>query len=238
MKAIKFLAVGVLAGFMFASCGEATQQPKYEGITKAEVDSVSYAVGTSFGQMIKGSNIEGLNYSKVMEAMKLVVDGKEPKIDPQQAGLVINTYMTKVQAAIGKQKEQQQAEFLAANKEKEGVQETESGLQYKIEAEGNELRATAADTVEVNYKGTLLDGTVFDSSYDRGETAKFPLDRVIAGWTEGLQLVGEGGKITLWIPYELGYGARQMSAELPAYSTLVFEVELIKINKAAEKKTK
>lgn len=238
MKGLKFLAVGALAGFMFASCGETTQQPKYEGITIAEVDSVSYAVGTSFGQMIKGSNIEGLNYSKVMEAMKDVAEGRESKIDPQQAGLVINTYMTKVQTAIGKQKEKEQTEFLAANKEKEGVVETESGLQYKIELPGNDVRATATDTVEVHYKGTLLDGTVFDSSYDRGESAKFPLDRVIAGWTEGMQLVGEGGKLTLWIPYELGYGTRQMSAELPGYSTLVFEVELIKVSKAAEKKSK
>ena len=234
MKALKFLASAVLAGVMFASCGGGTQ-PQLEGITKAEVDSVSYAVGTSFGQMIKGSNIEGLNYSKVMEAMKDVAEGKEPKIDPAQAGLVINTYMTKVQAAIGKQKEKEQAEFMAGNKTKEGVVETESGLQYKIENPGNDVKATAKDTVEVHYKGTLLDGTVFDSSYDRGETATFPLDRVLAGWTEGLQLVGEGGKLTLWIPYALGYGPRQMSAELPAYSTLVFEVELFKVKKAVEK---
>ncbi len=234
MKAFKFLASAVLAGVMFASCGGSTQ-PQYEGITKAEVDSVSYAVGTSFGQMIKGANIEGLDYSKIMEAIKDVAEGKEPKIDPMKANLVINNYMTKVQAAIGKQKEKEQAEFLAANRTKDGVQESESGLQYKIENPGNDVKATAKDTVEVHYKGTLLDGTVFDSSYDRGETATFPLDIVIAGWTEGLQLVGEGGKLTLWIPYELGYGPKQMSAELPAYSTLVFDVELIKVKKAVEK---
>ena len=237
MKALKFLAAGVFAGVLFASCGS-NVQPQFEGITKAEVDSVSYAVGTSFGQMIKGSNIEGLDYSKVMEAMKLVADGKEPKIDPMQAGMVINAYMTKVQDAIGKKKQQEQAEFLAANKEKEGVQVTESGLQYKIENPGNDVKASATDTVEVHYKGTLLDGTVFDSSYDRGEPATFPLDRVITGWTEGMQLVGEGGKITLYVPYELGYGPRQMSAQLPGYSTLIFEVELLKVKKAAEKKDK
>jgi hypothetical protein len=124
------------------------------------------------------------------------------------------------------------------NKTNEGVQETASGLQYKIENPGNELRATAIDTVEVHYKGTLLDGKVFDSSYDRGETAKFPLNRVIPGWTEGMQLVGEGGKITLWVPFNLGYGANAASADLPAYSTLVFEVELIKVCKAEEKKKK
>jgi FKBP-type peptidyl-prolyl cis-trans isomerase FklB len=235
MKGLKFLAVGAVAGFMFASCGGNTQ-PQIEGVTKAEVDSVSYAVGTSFGQMIKGSNIEGLDYSKVVEAMKDVVNGKEPKIDPQQAGMVINSYMEKVQNAIGKRKQAEQAEFLAANKEKEGVVETESGLQYRIENPGSELKATAIDTVEVHYKGTLLDGKVFDSSYDRGETAKFPLNRVIPGWTEGMQLVGEGGKITLWVPFNLGYGAQAVSADLPAYSTLVFEVELVKVCKAEEKR--
>lgn len=234
-KTLKFLAVGIMAGFAFASCGSGSH-PQIEGVTKAEIDSVSYAVGSSFGQMIKGSNIEGLDYAKVMEAMKEVAAGKEPKIDPMQAGAVINSYMAKVQEAVGKKKQQEQAKFFTANRENEGVQECESGLQYKIENPGNDVKATATDTVEVHYKGTLLDGTVFDSSYDRGETAKFPLNRVIAGWTEGLQLVGEGGKIKLWIPYELGYGPRQMSAELPAYSTLVFDVELIKVSRAVEQK--
>lgn len=222
---------------MFASCG-GNSNPQIEGITKAEVDSVSYAIGVSFGQMIKGSGIVGVNYPEVMKAMKDVEAGNETKISAQEAGMVINTYIGKVQMAVQKQKEKEQAEFLAENKTKDGVQVTESGLQYKIENPGNDVKASATDTVEVNYKGTLLDGTVFDSSYDRGETAKFPLNRVIQGWTEGMQLVGEGGKITLWVPYELGYGARQMSEDLPAFSTLIFEVELIKVNKAEEKKEK
>lgn len=237
MKVLKFLAAGVLAGVMFASCG-GNSNPQIEGITKAEVDSVSYAIGVSFGQMIKGSGVVGVNYSEVMKAMKDVEAGNETKISAQEAGMVINTYIGKVQVAVQKQKDKEQAEFLAENKTKDGVQVTESGLQYKIENPGNDVKASATDTVEVNYKGTLLDGTVFDSSYDRGETAKFPLNRVIPGWTEGMQLVGEGGKITLWVPYELGYGARQMSEDLPAFSTLIFEVELIKVNKAEEKKEK
>lgn len=235
MKVLKFLAAGVLAGVMFASCGGNTQ-PQIEGITKAETDSVSYAIGVSFGQMIKGSGIVGVNYSEVVKAMKDVEAGKETKITAQESGMVINTYITKVQMALQRQKAEEQADFMAANKAKEGVVETESGLQYKIENPGNDVKASPTDTVEVNYKGTLLDGTVFDSSYDRGESAKFPLNRVISGWTEGMQLVGEGGKITLWVPYELGYGSRQMSEDLPAFSTLIFEVELIKVNKAEEKK--
>lgn len=237
MKVLNFLAAGVLAGVMLASCG-GSSQPQVEGITKAEVDSVSYAIGVSFGQMIKGSGIEGVNYGEIVNAMKDVAAGVETKISAQQAGVVINSYITKVQVAVQRQKEKVQADFMAANKVKDGIVQTESGLQYKIENPGNDVKATPTDTVEVNYKGTLLDGTVFDSSYDRGETAKFPLNRVIPGWTEGMQLVGEGGKITLWVPYELGYGSRQMSEDLPAFSTLIFEVELIKVNKAEEKKEK
>lgn len=233
MKVFNFLAAGVLACMMLASCGGS--QPQLEGVTKAEVDSVSYAVGVTFGSMIKNANLTGLDYALVSKAMKEVANGGESKIKEQEAGYVVNAYMQKCQVALGKMKEKEEAEFLAKNKQNEGVQESESGLQYKIENPGNELRATAKDTVEVNYKGTLLDGTVFDSSYDRGETVKFPLDRVIAGWTEGMQLVGEGGKITLWVPFNLGYGPRAMSEDLPAYSTLVFEVELVKINKAEEK---
>ena len=227
MKALKFLAAGVLAGVMLASCGGSA--PKMEGITKGQVDSASYAVGTHFGRMIKDSNMEGLNYSQVEKGMMDIINGKKPMIDPYQAGNIINAYMEKAMAAAGAKKEKEQAEFMAQNKKNEGVQETESGLQYKIEIPGNDVRATEKDTVEVHYVGTLLDGTVFDSSYERKESVKFPLNRVIAGWTEGMQLVGEGGKITLWVPFNLGYGAQAMSEELPAYSTLKFEVELIKV---------
>lgn len=233
MRTLKFLTICTLGAILFASCGQ--KSTTLPGVTKAEVDSVSYAVGVSFGAMVKSAKLEGLNYTQVIKAMQDVVGGKELMIDEQKAGMVIQNYLMKAEQANGKLKEQEQAEFLAKNKTNEGVQVTESGLQYKIENAGNEVRATEIDTVEVNYKGTLLDGTVFDSSYDRGESVKFPLNGVIKGWTEGLQLLGEGGKATLWIPYELGYGPRQMSPELPGYSTLVFEVELIKVSKAQPK---
>lgn len=234
MKVLNYFAAVVLAAVVFASCG-GNSQPQIEGITKSQVDSVSYAVGVSLGQMIKGAGFEGLNYNKVMDGIEDIQNGVDPKITPEEAGVIINSYMIKVQMATQRKKENQEKEFMNANAKNEGVQQTESGLQYKIENPGNEVRATEKDTVEVHYKGTLLDGTVFDSSYDRGETASFPLDRVIKGWTEGMQLVGEGGKLTLWVPYSLGYGPRQMSEQLPAYSTLVFEVELIKVKKAQEK---
>ena len=127
-------------------------------------------------------------------------------------------------------------EFLAANKGKEGVVETESGLQYKIEVEGAGISPEETDTVEVNYEGRLIDGTVFDSSYDRGESVKFPLNRVIKGWTEGLTYAKEGGKIQLYVPAELGYGQRG-SGPIPGNSTLIFDIELVKVYKAAPKET-
>lgn len=231
MKTIKLLTICTICAASIASCGQKTTT--LPGVTKAEVDSVSYAVGVSFGGMLKASKMSDLNYTQIMKAMQDVVSGKENlMVDEQKAGMIIQSYMMKVEEASAKLKEQEQAEFLAKNKTAEGVQQTESGLQYKIENPGNEVKPQPVDTVEVNYKGMLLDGTVFDSSYDRGESVKFPLNGVIKGWTEGLQLFGEGGKGTLWIPYDLGYGPRAIDQKLPGYSTLVFEVELIKVIKA------
>ena len=234
MKVFKFLIAGVVAGTLLASCGGSN--PPFESVTKAELDTVSYAVGVSLSGMITRAQLEGLNYSEVKRAMQQVADGEETYMDPYQANEYINNYLQKVQMMIGQQKEKEQAEFMAQNRTKEGVQETASGLQYRIDMPGSELKAAATDTVEVHYKGTLLDGKVFDSSYERGEPAKFPLNRVIPGWTEGMQLVGEGGKITLWVPFNLGYGAQPAGEDIPAYSTLVFEVELIKVCKTEEKK--
>lgn len=234
MKTLKFLTICTLCAVTIASCGQ--KSASLPGVTKADVDSVSYAVGVSFGGMLKASKLNDLNYTQIMKGMQDVVNGKEDlMVDEQKAGMLIQSYMMKVEEATAKVKEQEQAEFFAKNKNNADVQQTESGLQYKIENPGNDVRPEPTDTVEVNYKGALLDGTVFDSSYDRGETVKFPLNAVIKGWTEGLQLMGEGGKATLWIPYELGYGQRQMSPTLPGYSTLVFDVELIKVYKAQPK---
>ena len=233
MKTLKFLAVCVLGAAFLASCGGNSSRKALPGISKSEIDSVSYAVGVSFGNMMKQSDMGCLNFSQINKAMNDVLDGKELKISEEQISGVIQAYMMKAQTAMAKVKEQEQAEFFAENGNKDGVNTTESGLQYRIELPGNnEIMATEADTVEVHYTGMLLDGTVFDSSVERGETAKFPLKAVIKGWTEGMQYVGEGGKIKLWIPYEMGYGPRAMGPNLPAYSTLVFDVELIKVYKA------
>lgn len=239
MKTLKTLTICALGALMFASCSNAPKFEKLPGITDGQIDSVSYAVGISFGEMLKSSNMNCIDFAQMQKGMFAVLKGDSLKIDRQKVGQIIQGYMIAAETAMAKQKEAEQATFLEQNKKNEGVQVTESGLQYKIEVAGNEeIKATAQDTVEVNYVGTLLDGTEFDSSYKRGETAKFPLNRVIKGWTEGMQLVGEGGKIKLWVPFELGYGPRPMGPELPGYSTLVFDVELVKVYKAVPKEEK
>lgn len=238
MKTLKFLTVCALCAVLAASCSNGTSK-KLPGISQGQIDSVSYAVGISFGGMMKQSNMEGLNFSQIEKGINDVLAGNELKISEEQIGVVINDYMMKAQVAMQQLKEQEQAKFFEENGKKDGVNSTESGLQYRIEVPGNnEIMATAEDTVEVHYTGMLLDGTVFDSSVERGEPAKFPLKAVIKGWTEGMQLVGEGGKIKLWIPFEMGYGPRAMGPNLPAFSTLVFDVELIKVFKATPKDEK
>ncbi len=235
MKTIKTILACALCAVIMASC-EPKSKP-LPGITVGEVDSVSTAVGIAFGNMLKSSNLEGLNYAKIVAAMKGVMAGDTTLIfDGQSAPMYIQDYMMKVSDALAVQKAEEEKKFFEENKKKEGVQETESGLQYKIEVAGSEVKPTEKDTVEVNYKGMLLNGKVFDSSYERGETVKFPLNSVIKGWTEGLQFIGEGGKETLWIPFNLGYGSRDMGPNLPAFSTLVFDVELVKVFPYQEKK--
>lgn len=233
MKVLKIFALCAVSALFLASCG-GNKAAKLEGFSASEVDSASTAVGVYFGEMLKASSLENLNLNKVMSAMKKTLAGdKKVAIESQEAGVIIQKFAMKSMEASSKLKKAEEEKFLAKNKKNKGVQETESGLQYMVSEAGNDVRATVEDTVEVNYKGMLLDGTVFDSSYDRGESATFPLNAVIKGWSEGLQLVGEGGKIKLWIPFDLAYGDRSMGPNLPACSTLVFDVEVISIKKAA-----
>ena len=164
-----------------------------------------------------------------------------------EAGLLISTndiqteLMNLQREMMEKQRAEQQkkaeeaklasAEWLAEVEKQEGVQKTESGLLYRIDREGNDVFATEdSDVVEVNYEGKTRNGNIFDSSYERGESISFALNRVIRGWTEGMKLVGEGGQITLWIPSELAYGERGAGQDIGANEALEFKVELIKVN--------
>ena len=161
------------------------------------------------------------------------------KEDPTQEEMMdwnndISSYMQKKSMMEGERNMKEGEAFLEENATLEGVVTLPSGLQYKIIREGNDIRATEVDTIEVHYVGTLIDGTEFDSSYARNEMAKFPLNRVIPGWTEGMQLVGEGGKILLYVPSDLGYGPGGAGGVIGPNSTLVFEVEVNKVFPASE----
>ena len=233
-KSFLIVAVCALGAVMFASCSAQTSSEKQpEGMTKAEVDSVSYMLGYNLGRSIAYSNMGSLSISKIVEGIKAAGEGVE--ISQEEFYGVVNGFMEKRMKLVGEANLAKAEKFFAENGSKEGVQATESGLQYRIEREGGQKAASEKDTVEVNYEGTTLDGEVFDSSYERGEAVTFPLNRVIPGWTEGMQLVGQGGEITLWIPANLAYGERAQGDKIGPNEALKFKVEVIKVHPFIEK---
>lgn len=194
------------------------------------MDKLSYAWGLAMGSQLKGMGVDSLNVEDYAEAVKAVYEGKELAISPEDAQKLIQEYLGGLQEKAMKQAREAGEKFLEENGKKEGVHTTSTGLQYVIEKEGTGKSPKPTDQVTVHYTGRLLDGHVFDSSVTRGEPATFPLNQVIPGWTEGLQLMKEGGKFTFFIPSDLAYGARGAGRDIPPHSTLIFEVELIKVN--------
>ena len=193
------------------------------------MNKISYALGLGIGQQLKSMNIEDFSIEDFALSIREVMEGKPTQMNAREAQMMLNDYFTKQQnAQAGKAKEEGKA-YLAANAKKEGVTETKSGLQYEVLKEGTGRSPRATDTVRCHYEGRLLDGTVFDSSYQRGEPADFGLNQVIAGWTEGVQLMKEGAKYRFTIPYLLAYGESGAGSSIPPYATLVFDVELIKV---------
>lgn len=193
-------------------------------------DKVSYAVGLSIAESLKSQQLGSLDLNFLKDGIQDVFEQKELKINPQEANGLIQAFLEEANtAAFGENKEQGIA-FLAENKKKEGILSTESGLQYEIKEEGKGEKAGATDTVTVHYHGTLIDGTVFDSSTERGTPASFGVNQVIPGWTEALQLMSVGAKFRLYIPQELAYGANpHPGGPIKPYSALIFDVELIEI---------
>ena len=240
MKALRIFAAAIVAAFAI-SCGSSNNvKVDVELPSQAEIDSVSYLIGINFGSFIKGNNFaEELSDLNMSEIKKGIADfmaaegnpyeaefGKQFKIDLEKMGEILNGYLSKKQAYKAAFNLATEREFLAANAKKANVDTTASGLQYTIVAPGADEKIAPEDTVWVNSKGTLLDGTVFDEN----DSTKFIANRVIRGWTEGLGLLGEGGKATLYIPAALAYGERG-NRNIEPNSTLIFEVEVLKVGK-------
>ena len=193
-------------------------------------DKVSYAVGLSIAESLKSQQLGGLDLDLLKDGIQDIFEQRELKINPQEANGLIQSYLEEANsAAFGENKEKGIA-FLEENKNKEGISITASGLQYEIIQEGSGNKPSATDNVTVHYHGTLIDGTVFDSSTERGTPASFGVNQVIPGWTEALQLMSVGAKFKLYIPQELAYGANpHPGGPIQPYSALIFDVELIEI---------
>ena len=200
------------------------------------MNKLSYALGLGIGRQLAQMGAEDLNIDDFSQAIKDILTGKEPQVSDQEEQKLVTTFFEEQEAkqraaAAEKYKDnKEKGEAWLANKAmEEGVVALPSGLLYQVLNEGSGKKPTAEDTVECHYEGRLIDGTVFDSSYKRGESATFPLNGVIAGWTEGVQLMSEGAKYRFFIPYQLAYGERGAGQAIPPFAALVFDVELIKV---------
>lgn len=200
------------------------------------MDKLSYALGIGIGSQLAGMGAKELNIDDFAQAIKDVISGSELKVDNAEAQTLVQNFFqeqeAKQQAAAaeaGKAAKAAGEAFLAENGKKDGVVTLPSGLQYQVLKEGDGKKPSATDQVVCHYEGTLIDGTVFDSSYQRNQPATFGLNQVIAGWTEGVQLMQEGAKYRFFIPYNLAYGEHGAGAQIPPFATLVFDVELIEV---------
>ncbi|MDD2284993.1 MAG: FKBP-type peptidyl-prolyl cis-trans isomerase [Paludibacter sp.] len=206
-------------------------------VLKNDVDSMSYAlavnIATDLQKNMKTLPNGAYNTELFLNAFNAVMKGDSVLISPEVSQEILQQYFTAAQEKIATEKRAEGTKFLTENAKNPAVQTTASGLQYIVLNEAIGPKPQATDKVRVHYEGTLIDGTKFDSSYDRGEPIDFPLNQVIPGWTEGIQLMSVGSKCKFFIPYELGYGEQGAGGVIPPYATLIFTVELLEINPAA-----
>jgi FKBP-type peptidyl-prolyl cis-trans isomerase FklB len=200
------------------------------------MDKVSYALGIGIGHQLANMGGQELNIDDFAQAVKDVLGGKELKIKSSEAQQIVQDFFAEQEKKINQQRQEagkahKEAgeKYLAENAKKEGIVTLPSGLQYQVLKEGNGKKPTAKDSVKCHYEGFLIDGTVFDSSVQRGEPAVFGLQQVIAGWTEGLQLMQEGAKYRFFIPYRLAYGEGGAGSSIPPFAALIFDVELLQV---------
>ena len=204
--------------------------------TLKRMDKLSYALGLGIGRQLAQMGAKDMNIDDFAMAIRDVIEGNDLKVTNREAQTIVNDYFQKQEekmraelAEKGKEAKEAGEKYLAENAKKEGVVTLPSGLQYQVLKEGNGRKPKATDSVVCHYEGMLIDGTMFDSSIQRGEPATFGLQQVIAGWTEGLQLMQEGAKYRFFIPYLLGYGESGAGQSIPPFSALIFDVELIEV---------
>ena len=192
------------------------------------MDTTSYSLGIVLSQNLKSQGFDSIDASSLAKGFEEGLAGSG-SVTPEQANQYIQQFLQKKAATAGAAAREEGETFLEQNAKRPEVKVTESGLQYEVLKEGSGASPSATETVNVHYHGTLTDGTVFDSSVERGQPIEFPLNRVIAGWTEGLQLMKEGGKYRFFIPYDLAYGPQGSPPTIPPYAALIFDVELFKV---------
>lgn len=200
------------------------------------MDKLSYALGLSIGQNLRNSGVKDITFVDFLDGVQTVFNNGEAKINPQQANQILKTYFEKLQKEQEAEEKKTRAaalleseEYLKENAKKDLVRVTKSGLQYRVLTEGTGKQPNANSRVKVHYEGRLTDGTVFDSSYKRGEPTEFGLGQVISGWTEGLQLMKEGSVFEFTIPPQLGYGENGIPGHIPGNTVLIFKVELLNV---------
>lgn len=193
------------------------------------MDKFSYAIGLGIGQNLLSMGARGLNVEDFAQAVADVLNGSQTAISHNEARDIVNKYFEEFEAKMNSENIEKGKAFLEENKNNPAIKTLPSGLQYEVLKEGNGKKPKATDKVRCDYEGTLIDGTLFDSSIKRGQPAVFGVNQVIPGWVEALQLMSEGSKWRLYIPAELGYGAQGAGEMIPPHSTLIFDVELIEV---------
>jgi FKBP-type peptidyl-prolyl cis-trans isomerase len=234
---IKNLLLIVIGIFILSSCG---QKMNNKVTLKNEKDSISYVIGVDIANSLKNAGVEEINYNNFVAGLNDAMEESELKIEEAKIRPYMQQYFAKLQEKKKQEMEVKKQtnldeghQFLEKNKEKEGIIVTESGLQYEIIEEGTGKSPEATSLVVCNYRGTLLDGTEFDTSYGKEKPAEFQLNRVIPGWTEGIQLMKEGAKYKFYIPTEIAYGERvRPGGKIEPNMAIIFEVELIEVKEA------
>ena len=193
------------------------------------MDKFSYGLGMGIGQNLASMGVSNMSIEDFVKGIKDVLTGAKTEMSHSEAQAVVNEHFKKLAEEAYAQNKTSGEAFLAENAKKNGVVTLPSGLQYEVLAEGDGKKPSATDRVQCHYEGTLIDGTIFDSSIKRGEPAVFGVNQVIKGWVEALQLMQEGAKWRLYIPYDMAYGANGAGEMIPPYSALIFDVELIKV---------